>query len=665
MGVFTDGEHVFVADSGNHRILVWLSMPKEDGQPADLVLGQPTFFVGAQNGGNPDSDGDGDFDANRSTLHYPSGVVFDGRLYVADTYNHRVLVWNGLPMSNGQGANHVLGQPDFRANDPNRGLGWWARGASTLARPVDVEVLSAGRIAVSDSHNNRVMIFGSPDDAPAVAVIGQPDFVSDVSPNYHAGFNVGLPLGDTAKTATAATLRNPWQLAWTGDSLLVADRGNHRALEFPDPLLTHAAATAVWGQPDFETRASNEDTVSADSLDAPHGIDIGAGGQVLIADTFNNRLLQYDGQRRAMGVFGQTRFHENGINGASPAFDSLRNPAGIALEPDGARVWVADRSNHRVIAYVDGEPSLVLGQPSDGGSAPNAGFSAPREWTFAEPTDVWTDGLRLVVADRGNHRVLIWHEMPKNQTDPADVVVGQPDLSSGLPNLGVRSAATDRSLFAPEGVFVSADDILFVADTGNNRILVFDQIPTANGTGADRVICQGDFRSNGPNRGTGRVEADRCAGPTDVTLAGGHLWVADARNNRVLRFGLKAGPGSSASMVLGQPGFESRVAHTAPSASSLFDPVRVEFAGGDFYVVDRGNNRVLIWDSVPTQTEMPADRVLGQKSFDTAAAFVSDQDFSSPFGLAVLPRDFNSANVWVSDAGRNRVIVFDHVARPF
>ncbi len=42
-GIWTNGEKVMIADAWNHRVLIWLSFPKEHGQPADVVLGQPDF----------------------------------------------------------------------------------------------------------------------------------------------------------------------------------------------------------------------------------------------------------------------------------------------------------------------------------------------------------------------------------------------------------------------------------------------------------------------------------------------------------------------------------------------------------------------------------------------------------------------------------------------
>jgi len=72
------------------------------GQAADLILGP----LGLEESGGP------------SFLNHPMGVATDGvRLFVADTCNNRVLIWNSIPTTNYAPADVVVGQPDFaRAN---------------------------------------------------------------------------------------------------------------------------------------------------------------------------------------------------------------------------------------------------------------------------------------------------------------------------------------------------------------------------------------------------------------------------------------------------------------------------------------------------------------------------------------------------------------------
>jgi hypothetical protein len=101
-GVFMTDELLVVANTGNHRVLIWHGLPQTDGQPADAVLGQPDFFTeGPKAGGRSVENG----------FYLPTGVgVWDGQLYVADAFagtddvlyvadagNHRVLGWSPAP----------------------------------------------------------------------------------------------------------------------------------------------------------------------------------------------------------------------------------------------------------------------------------------------------------------------------------------------------------------------------------------------------------------------------------------------------------------------------------------------------------------------------------------------------------------------------------------
>jgi hypothetical protein len=77
---------LFVADRYNHRILIYNTIPTSNGASADVVIGQPNMTSNTANRGGS---------AGANTLYYPYGVYGDGtRLFVADRYNHRVLIYN-------------------------------------------------------------------------------------------------------------------------------------------------------------------------------------------------------------------------------------------------------------------------------------------------------------------------------------------------------------------------------------------------------------------------------------------------------------------------------------------------------------------------------------------------------------------------------------------
>src|SRR5262249_47250741 len=102
LGVASDGKIVAVADTANNRVLIWRSIPASMGQPADIVLGQKDFTTL------------GPVVVNASTFRAPHGVwIQNGKFFVADTQNNRVLIWNSIPTQNNQPADLVLGQANF------------------------------------------------------------------------------------------------------------------------------------------------------------------------------------------------------------------------------------------------------------------------------------------------------------------------------------------------------------------------------------------------------------------------------------------------------------------------------------------------------------------------------------------------------------------------
>lgn len=661
-GVFTDGIRLIVADSGNHRVLIWDALPTANGASADRVLGQQDFVSGRQNGGQADVDLDGDIDASAASMHWPSGVWANAsEIFVADTYNHRVLVFDANA-ANGADATRVIGQPDPLANAPNYGDGWFSPRAEGLARPTSVTELDDGRLAVADSENNRVVIFDAT-DVPDL-VLGQPDFTSNVSPNWLTGFNTGWPYADSLKSAAAETLRTPYGLAARAGELVVADSGNHRVVRYSAPFATGMAATTVLGQTAPDQRVVNATGLGPRGLDNPEGVAF-RGAELLVADTSNHRLLGFaDSDVEATSLFGQPTFSRNGINRSSPAFDTLDRPGGFAIA-EGA-VWVADRGHHRVVAFEADKLSRVLGQLDRGGSLRHAGFSDARAWTMSQPSDLWTNGSRMVVADRDNHRVLIWNEIPEDPTTAPDVILGQPDGTSGAPNRGGVIEASPQSMLGPEGVLVDGDT-LFVADSGNNRVLVFDGFPTRTGVAADRVLCQQDFSSNAANAGASPTAAT-CASPTDMLVVGDALFVADSLNHRVLRFPADSPTGASANQVIGQPSFTTRQPlgpERQPTARIFNNPTRLGFDGSGLFVVDRGNHRVLIYDFLPVDDFQPADRVLGQVGFDTAVVTPRLDGLEAPDGIFVVPDTYNRTTVWIADSEKDRLIEFQRVARHF
>ena len=274
-GICACGEGLAVADAWNHRVLIWKTLPQDSNVPADLVLGQADFSSNQPNRGSST--------AVANTLNWCYGVFYhQGKLFVADTGNRRLLIWHQLPEENGQPADVVLGQPDMQSRDENGGGN---ANASTMRWCHDITVWD-NNLVVTDAGNNRVMIWqGIPteNNAPCTVVSGQKTF-DLVEMNQ----GVYFPKADS--------LSMPYGVAATPDWLLVTDTANSRLLAWKKPQsilsLQGADADLVIGQNNFHSKGENRDygLPTRDSLNWSYGVNV-HNNTAVIADSGNNRVL--------------------------------------------------------------------------------------------------------------------------------------------------------------------------------------------------------------------------------------------------------------------------------------------------------------------------------------------------------------------------------------
>jgi DNA-binding beta-propeller fold protein YncE len=210
------------------------------------------------------------------------------------------------------------------------------------------------------------------------------------------------------------------------------------------------------------------------------------------------------------------------------------------------------------------------------------------------PKAVFSDGTKFFVADTGNNRLLIWNMIPVKKDQEFDVVLGQSNTTDVLPNKG-DTEPNYNTMNAPAGVY-SDGTSLYVADTGNNRILLFKQTPTMNGWHADEVIGQERFKNAKPNH-EGKVSDSSFNSPQTISINDGKLYVCDAGNNRVLFFNVEKGLGS-AEGIIGQATFRASGINPPagiPNSYTLFAPTSIFIKDGILYITDKGNNRALVY----------------------------------------------------------------------
>ncbi len=344
-------------------------------------------------------------------------------------------------------------------------------------------------------------------------------------------------------------------------------------------------------------------------------------------------------------VVGQANFTSSSISPVNAS--SLSSP--FFSWQVSNKLIVADTFNNRVLIYspipINNQPYAVkvIGQPSFTTNSQ----ASPGLNTLSSPTGVWSDGTTLVIADQGNSRVLIFNDINAlpAMNGSADVVIGSPGITGTASNTFVE----------PNNVVYDGQR-LFVADTLNNRVLVFNSMPTTNGASADEVLGQVNFTNNSANY-SGTVSATTMNDPWGLAVYNGSLFVADADNQRVLVFNnidSLSTNAPAADTVIGQSSFSTSASGT--SANSLYGPYGVSVNNSKLYIADTVNNRVLIYNNIPTgTTNPPADVVLGQPNMTTGTDPSSPQvnNFFYPFCVQAV-----GDMVYVNDRFQNRVLGF-------
>lgn len=327
-GVATDGNILAVTDTDNNRVLIWNTIPTSNDQPADIELGQKDF-VSVQ---EPPP-------LNSSSFRGPEGVWIQGtQLFVADTQNHRVMIWNHIPTANNQPADLVLGEPNF-SSAPSATTSDLPPTASNLFSPVSV-TSDGTHLFVTDLGHNRVLIWNSiptQNGQAADVVVGQPNMTSEMdngiigsctvtgtdadgNPTFGAGCptlcpsttmdSVGTPL---YPARCGFTLELPRYALSDGHRLFIADGGNDRVLVYNTIPTTNGARADVYlGQPDEFT-----DQVTTST------------------DTFRPDA-----------------------NVLESAPQTVRTP--LALAFDGTNLYVSDPFDLRVLVFTPGTPSVPI-----------------------------------------------------------------------------------------------------------------------------------------------------------------------------------------------------------------------------------------------------------------------------------------------------------------
>lgn len=633
---------LFVTDTFNERVLVFNTDINNNPLDtiADNVIGQPDFVTRTAS-------------TTQNSLSGPTSLFYDAsttQLFVSDTGNNRVLIFNVSTLTNNMNASFVLGQPDFITS-----LAGTSQNKYSIPHDITYNTASS-TLYVADSGNNRVLIFDmatTTNGMNASFVLGHSDFITSLS------------------GTTQNRLSWPNGLSYDASStrLFVTDSGNNRVLIFNVATTTDGMnASNVLGQPNFITNTFT--TITQNTLFYPKGIVFDAPSERLfVADSFNSRVLIFDmatttsNGMNASFVLGQADF-------ATTTFQTTQHnlsyPSALAYDTFSKKLFVSDENNQRVLIFdtttvVNNMDALaVLGQ-TDINNLPtftsrDFGNMHPNNKGFNTPIGIAIDEQRhrLFVTDESNNRVLVFNlDTSNNLIDRiADNVIGQPNLSS---NMGTT---TQNGLLNPESlVYDASSSRLLVADTSNYRIMVFDVSTVTDGMNASFVLGQPDFVTNVATATQNGLSTVRGISYEPTTQK---LFVADDNNHRVLIFDItNIANGMNASFVLGQPDFITKNANATQNGLNQPERVLYEPNYRRLYVADAWNNRVLVFDMATTTTNgMNASYVLGQSDFitSTSPSIPTQNTMDTPRGFAY---DFTNNILFVAEYYGNRVTGFN------
>jgi uncharacterized protein (TIGR03437 family) len=604
--------NLYVLDPGNNRILRFPRPMEQQGEVVnpDLVIGQKTFGTGNQSNQGLPKPTDKTLSLNRGGGIARGSIQFDpqGNLWVADALNNRVLRFPKARLTGAEpAADLVLGQAAFdtdnapTTNQQNDLVG--------LSRPSGLAVDERGGVYVTDGYL-RAVYFDAPTTggfAKRVLGIDPPGTQAVPRPPAPNDYTLG-------RVGTQGIIP---QCAFTlGTAVFICDNAANRVVRY--------------GSPETWPALTNE------QLSPP-----------------------------IAAVYGQANFTEGGINralGASrPGVNTMFSPTAGAFFNN--ELWIADTGNNRVVAYAQTGPlnfpatTRVLGQLDYDLNAVNLVdgrelfIAASGYRGSAVAVDRNSTPNRLYVADSLNNRILAFRDVRTVGADArtvlskeADLVIGQPDrFHTGINYPGYDPlVASDQGLFTPSGVSVDAAGNLWVADTGNSRVLRFPN-PFSQPAGtvhrANLVLGQSNFSVKITDASSSNMSA-----PVGVAVFNnGDVAAADINHNRVLLFrksGSDFANGQAARNVLGQQNFGTTGAST--NANGLNGPRGITVDTSDrLYVADSFNNRVIVYGNT-TSTQ-------------NGASGISVPNLNSPEGVAV---SVNSGELWVAAYGSNQIYRF-------
>ena len=592
--------NLYIADSGNHRVR------KVDSS------GNISTVVGTGTGGF-----NGDGSVFVTELDFPTAVVpvgTQGDMYIVDTDNQRIRQFT-TPKQIGD-IPYVATVAGGGADGTDSGI---AATDAQLKNPYGLAVGSDGKLFIADT------------DHDIIRMVVNDGTIYTIAGSGAAGFMEGEDTHSQFHLPTAITIDS-------SGNLYVADEFNYRVRKITSVNIsgvTHYFTSTYAGSGNQGDSGDGGAATSADLNNNLGGLAIDAVGNLYLADSSNQRVRRVgtDGVIATVIGNGTAGFAGDGVRASGFSGDNgpataakLNGPYATAIDA-GGNIYIADRLNTRVRKItVDNIITTfagtgAAGSAGDGGAALDASINAPLGVAVDNAGNVF-------IAENGGNRI--------RKVAPSGLI--STVAGNGTAGFsGDNGPATSAEIYAPIGIAIDSNDVLYITDNGNARIrkVASGIITTVAGTGA-----------NGYNGDDIAATTAKLNDPYGVAVdAAGNIYIADTDNARIRKVGVNgiittvAGNGTS-----GYSGDGS-----AATSAEIHDPDGLAIDGaGNVFFADVYNFRVRMFTSAGKITTVAGD---GNVGFLGDGGAATSAEFDEPVGVAID----GAGGVYIADYYNSRI----------
>lgn len=628
----------------------------QTGQAADMMLSGIDF----NNAGEP------------LLFNHPGGIATDGeRLILADRNNNRVLIWNKLPSGNNQ-PDLVLGQKDFKTNNPGAGL-------ENFNWPVAVAT-DGQKLVVGDTYNDRLLIWTNLPTQNGQAADLEIKGEGNANPNQSANAKrqIGWPwavwtngqkLVVTSTAGAKVLIWNsfPTQNNQPADVVLTAQGnfgtprsiisdGEHLLIGDHNAKVNNDRGNFVWNN--FPTKDDEpynfflpSAQVAPDQPPPPQGQNQGQvhgeifwGGAKLKDDQFiilGDSLYVYDRFPQSDKVSPSFKIGETGPMTAQSAGFRMQAGDGSGLALADEKLYLSLSNGNKIIGFnklptqSTNQPDFVVGSPDIETNTLETKF------IMSNPIPA-TDGKSLIVTSDFDRKVYVYKNLPNESG-------AHPDLIYYLPDGGWQGIFYEDSFMiaGKQSVFIwekppiepKKPDLIFRGGIGN---LKFQEL---NGVAQDaKYFYLSDYGANKvyifeglPNEKSKPKYTLSIKEPWRLSSDGQYLAVTTTLNmdSKIKIYKVSELDDNAKPVELG--GLTNQIKFNLPQSSLV--------AQGHLFVADTGFNRVLIWQKIEDAlAQKNPDVILGAENLEDLTPEIGQNKLFWPAGLA-----FDGSYLWVGE----------------